>query len=88
MKNELQPVSTANLSTAEVTAANVPATVVNQNGEKNVHIDRADTVNQNITFNFPYITRTSDGRMQPTARNINRMLLCGRNIGMLPHRYH
>lgn len=72
MKNELQPVSTANLSTAEVTAANVPATVVNQNGEKNVHIDRADTVNQNITFKFPYIARTSDGRMQPTARNINR----------------
>lgn len=72
MKNELQPVSTANLSTAEVTAANVPATVVNQNGEKNVHIDRADTVNQSITFNFPYVARTSDGKMLPTARTINQ----------------
>ena len=62
MKDELQTVS----------AAGVPATVVNQNGEKNVHIDRADTVNQNITFNFPYVARTSDGRMQPTSRTINQ----------------
>lgn len=72
MKNELQPVSGTNLPATEVPAANVPATVVNQNGEKNVHIDHADTVNQNITFSFPYIARTPDGRMQPTARNINR----------------
>lgn len=62
MKDELQTVS----------AAGVPATVVNQNGEKNVHIDRADTVNQNITFNFPYVARSSDGRMQPTSRTINQ----------------
>lgn len=62
MKDELQTVS----------AAGVPATVVNQNGEKNIHIDRADTVNQNITFNFPYVARTSDGRMQPTSRTINQ----------------
>ena len=62
MKDELQTVP----------AAGVPATVVNQNGEKNVHIDRADTVNQNITFNFPYVARTSDGRMQPTSRTINQ----------------
>jgi len=62
MKNELEAVS----------AANVPATIVNQNGEKNVHIDRADTVNQNITFNFPYVARSSDGRMLPTSRTINQ----------------
>lgn len=63
MKNELEAVS----------AANVPAAIVNQNGEKNVHIDRADTVNQNITFNFPYVARSSDGRMQPTSRTINQI---------------
>ena len=62
MKNEIEAVS----------ATNVPATIVNQNGEKNVHIDRADTVNQNITFNFSYVARTSDGRMQPTSRVINQ----------------
>lgn len=62
MKNELEAAS----------AANVPAAIVNQNGEKNIHIDRADTVNQNITFNFPYVARSSDWRMQPTSRTINQ----------------
>lgn len=62
MKNELE----------KIASANVPTTVVNQSGEKNIHIDRADTVNQSITFNFPYIARTSDGRMLPTARTINQ----------------
>lgn len=62
MKNELEAVS----------AANVPATIVNQNGEKNVYADRIDTINQNITVNFAYMARTSDGRMQPTSRTVNR----------------
>ena len=62
MKDELQ--------TTNVTG--VPATVVNQNGEKNVYADHIDTVNQVITINFPYVARCSDGRMQPTTRTINQ----------------
>lgn len=62
MKTELEAVS----------AANVPATIVNQNGDKNVHIDRADTVNQNITFNFPMMVTADDGKMQPMSRSVNR----------------
>ena len=61
MKNELQNIS----------SVGVPATTVYQNGEKNVHIDHAETVNQSITFNFPYVERLPSGTMRPTSRTIN-----------------
>lgn len=61
MKEELQTIAGAGL----------PAKTVNQYGEKNVHIDKAENVTQNITFNFPYVQRLPNGMMQPTSRAIN-----------------
>lgn len=61
MKNELQNIS----------SVGVPTTTVHQHGEKNVHIDQAETVNQNITINFPYVQRSSNGTMKPASRPIN-----------------
>lgn len=49
----------------------LPAKTVNQYGEKNVHIDKAENVTQNITLNFPYMQRLANGTMQPTSRVIN-----------------
>lgn len=60
MKDELQ----------RFTPTGLPSTVVNQQGEKNVHIDHAETVNQNITINFPYMRRAS-GSAKPSSRTIN-----------------
>lgn len=61
MKDELQTVAGVSL----------PAKTVNQYGEKNVHIDKAENVTQNITLNFPYMQRLPNGTMQPTSRVIN-----------------
>lgn len=61
MKDELQMIAGVGL----------PARTVNQNGEKNVHIDKAESVTQNITLNFPYMQRLANGTMQPTSRVIN-----------------
>lgn len=61
MKDELQTIAGVGL----------PAKTVNQYGEKNVHIDKAENVTQNITFNFPYVQRLPNGVMRPASRAIN-----------------
>lgn len=61
MKDELQTVAGVGL----------PVKTVNQYGEKNVHIEKAENVTQNITLNFPYMQRLPNGTMQPTSRVIN-----------------
>ena len=61
MKDEIQTIAGVGL----------PAKTVNQYGEKNVHIDTAENVTQNININFPYVQRMANGTMQPTSRVIN-----------------
>src|SRR5574344_2123087 len=61
MKDEIQTIAGVGL----------PAKTVNQYGEKNVHIDTAENVTQNININFPYVQRMANGTMQPTSRAIN-----------------
>ncbi|MBC3804270.1 hypothetical protein GH808_07465 [Acetobacterium fimetarium] len=62
MKNELENISTIN----------APSAVVNQTGEKNVHIDHAENITQHIILNFPYIQQLPSGMLKPTSRNINQ----------------
>jgi len=62
MKNELQMAASINT---------LPAKTVNQYGKKNVHIDKAENVTQNIILSLPYVQRMANGAMQPTSRVIN-----------------
>jgi len=62
MKNELE----------NFTATKAASTVVNQTGEKNVHVDYAKNVTQQIILNFPYVQQLPGGMLKPTSRKINQ----------------
>ena len=63
MKKELQ----------QVHSSIVPAnpTTVNQYGDKNVHVDHADNINQTVNFNFTYIQRSPNGRRESVTQKIS-----------------
>lgn len=62
MKNELENCS----------ATNSPSTQVNQTGEKNVHIDHAENVTQNIIFPSAFIPPQPGVLAKPTTRQVNQ----------------
>lgn len=68
MSNELKKMDNSMLPISE----SAPANIVYQQGEKNVHIDHADSVQQNVQMVFMGFSAAADGTMQPTYKTINR----------------
>lgn len=63
MKNELQQVPLNNVPANHIT--------VNQNGEKNVHVNHADNINQTVNYNITYSQRTLDGKKKSITQRLD-----------------